>query len=79
MIEVFDVVLPIVSLVVFALLTVPVFKFIRKSKYSTALTVVWFALVFAVAGGAVANLALNYYSLPSPQPFLNMTLTDSWL
>jgi formate hydrogenlyase subunit 3/multisubunit Na+/H+ antiporter MnhD subunit len=77
MIEVFDVVLPIVSLVVFALLTVPVFKFIRKSKYSTALTVVWFAVVFAVAGGAVANLALNYYSLPSPQPFLNMTLTDS--
>lgn len=77
MIEVFDVVLPIVSLVVFALLTVPVFKFIRKSKYSTALMVVWFAVVFAVAGGAVANLALNYYSLPSPQPFLNMTLTDS--
>jgi NADH-quinone oxidoreductase subunit N len=77
MIEVFDVVLPIVSLVVFALLTVPVFKVIRKSKYRTALTVVWFAVVFAVAGGAVANLALNYYSLPSPQPFLNITLTDS--
>jgi len=77
MIEVFDVVLPIVSLVVFAVLTVPVFKFIRKSKHNAALTVVWFSVVFAVTGVAVANLALNYYSLPSPQPFLNMTLTDS--
>ncbi len=77
MIEVFDVVLPIVSLVVFAVLTVPVFKFIRKSKHNTALTVVWFSIVFAVTGATVANLALNYYSLPSPQPFLNMTLSDS--
>ena len=77
MIEVFDVVLPIVSLVIFAILTIPVFKVVRKSNYRTALTVVWFSVVFAVTGGAVANLAVNYYSLPSPQPFLNITLTDS--
>jgi NADH-quinone oxidoreductase subunit N len=77
MIEVFDVVLPIISLVVFALLTLPVFRVIRKNKHKTALTLAWFSTIFVVTGAAVANLTLKYYSLPSPQPFLNITLTDS--
>jgi len=77
MVELLDVVLPIISLVVFALLTLPVFRVIRKSQRKTALTLGWFATVFAVSGAAVANLAFKYYSLPSPPPFLNITTTDA--
>ncbi len=77
MVELLDVVLPIISLVVFALLTLPVFRFIRKSQHRTAFTLGWFAIVFAVAGATVANLTLKYYSLPSPQPFINITITDT--
>jgi proton-translocating NADH-quinone oxidoreductase chain N len=77
MVEVLDVVLPIISLVAFAILTLPVFRIIRKSKHKTALTLGWFATVFIVSGAAVANLAAKYYSLPSPQPFLNLTLSSS--
>jgi len=77
MIEVSDVVLPIISLVAFALLTLPVFRIIRKSQHKTALTLAWFSAVFTVTGGAVANLSFKYYSLPSPQPFLNVTTTDA--
>jgi proton-translocating NADH-quinone oxidoreductase chain N len=66
MIEIIDVLLPIFTLAIAALLTIPVFRQIRKSNYKTALTLCWFIAVFAVAGAAVANLALNYYSTPSP-------------
>ena len=75
MVELLDVVLPIISLIVFALLTLSVFRVIRKNKRKTALTLAWFLTVFAVTGAAVANLTLKYYSLPSPQPFLNITVT----
>jgi proton-translocating NADH-quinone oxidoreductase chain N len=77
MVEIFDVVLPIISLVAFALLTIPVFKIIRKSGHKTALTLAWFLTVFVVSGAAVANLTSQYYSLPSPQPFLNITITET--
>ena len=77
MVDVLDVVLPIISLVAFAILTLPVFRIIRKSKHGTALTLAWFATVFIVSGAAVANLTAKYYSLPSPQPFLNLTLSSS--
>ena len=66
MIEIIDVLLPIFILAIAALLTIPVFRLIRKSNYKTALTLGWFIAVFAVAGATVANLALNYYSTPSP-------------
>lgn len=75
-----DVVLPIASLVAFAILTLPVFKAIRKTKHRTGLTLVWFSVAFLVSGAAVANLASQYYSLassPSPLPFLNITLTGT--
>jgi len=74
MVEVFDAALPIVSLVGFALLTVPVLKATRKSRHNIALNLVWFGLVFSVAFAAVANLAVKYYSLPPSQGFVNMTL-----
>ena len=77
MVEILDVVLPIISLVTFAFLTIPVFRVIRRSQHETALTLAWFSTVFVVSGATVANLALQYYSLPSPQPFLNITLTDT--
>ena len=77
MVEILDVVLPIISLVIFALLTLPVFRVIRKSQHKTAWTLVWFSTVFVVSGAAVANLTSKYYSLPSPQPFLNITLTST--
>ncbi len=66
MVEMIDVILPIFTLVIAALLTIPVFRLIRKSNYKTALTLSWFIAVFAIAGATVANLALNYYSVPSP-------------
>ncbi|MGB9841419.1 MAG: proton-conducting transporter membrane subunit, partial [Candidatus Bathyarchaeales archaeon] len=77
MVELFDAVLPIISLVTFALLTIPVFKIIRKSAYKTALAIAWFLTVFLFSGAAVANLTAKYYALPPPQPFLNITLTDT--
>ena len=73
MVEILDVVLPIISLVVFSLLTLPVFRVIRRSGHKTVLTLAWFSIVFVVTGAAVASLTLEYYSLPSPQPFLNIT------
>jgi proton-translocating NADH-quinone oxidoreductase chain N len=80
MVGVIDVVLPIISLVAFSLLTIPVFRVIRKNPRRTALLLIWFSIVFLVSGIAVANLASQYYSLsapPSPLPLLNITLADT--
>ena len=66
MVQIFDVILPIFTLVIASILTIPIFRFIRKSSHQTALTVGWFVAVFAVAAAAVANLALSYYSVSSP-------------
>ena len=80
MVGIVDVILPIASLITFAILTLPVFKAIRKTQHRTALILIWFSIAFLVSGAAVANLALQYYSLassPSPLPFLNITLTGT--
>ncbi len=77
MVDILDVVLPIISLVTFAILTIPVFRAIRKTQHQTALALSWFLTAFLVSGAAVANLALQYYSLESPLPFLNITLADT--
>ncbi len=74
MLEIMDVVSPIVSLVAFAVLTIPVFRIIRRSLHRTTLTLAWFSTVFIVSGATVTRLASQYYSLSSPQPFLNITL-----
>jgi proton-translocating NADH-quinone oxidoreductase chain N len=66
MVEIIDVLLPIFALAIAALLTIPVFRLIRKSNNQTAFTLAWFLAVFAMTGAAIANLAVNYYSIPSP-------------
>jgi proton-translocating NADH-quinone oxidoreductase chain N len=76
MIEILDISLPVIVFVLFALLTIPVVKTIRKRKSGkTVLELVWFSAVFIVAAITVLNLSLKYYAEPSPQPFLNVTLT----
>lgn len=74
MIYLLDVVLPIIILVISALLTIPVFKAIRKTSHKTALTLGWFITVFIIAGATVANLALKYYDVSASQPFINLSL-----
>lgn len=77
MIEILDVSLPIISFVLFSLLTIPVVKAIRKRKSKkTILTLGWFSIVFSIAAIPVANLTIKYYEQPSPQPFLNITLAS---
>jgi NADH-quinone oxidoreductase subunit N len=77
MVSIFDVAFPIITLVAFALLTIPIFKLIRKTTHITVLTLSWFGLVFAVAFAAVANLAIQYYKVPLDQSFVNITLSTT--
>jgi proton-translocating NADH-quinone oxidoreductase chain N len=76
MVAIIDVILPIITLVIAALLTLPVFRLIRKSNNKTALTLGWFITVFAIAGAAVANLYLSYYTNAAP-PIVNLGLSGS--
>jgi len=77
MIRILDVSLPIISFVLFSLLTIPVIKTIRKRKSkTTALSLGWFAVIFITATATVANLAIKYYEQSSSQPFLNITLAS---
>ena len=48
--EIIDVILPIFILVIAALLTIPVFRLIRKSILQDCLDSGWFIAVFAIAG-----------------------------
>ncbi len=77
MIKFLDVSLPIISFVLFSLLTIPVVKAVRKRKSKiTVLTLGWFSIIFITAAITVANLVIKYYEQPSPQPFLSMTLAS---
>jgi NADH-quinone oxidoreductase subunit N len=76
MVQILDVVLPIFTLVIAALLTIPIFKIIRKQNHKTALTIGWILAVFLIAGLTVANLALSYYSVTNPLP-QNLALDGS--
>ncbi len=64
MVELIDVISPILTLVIAALLTIPILRAIRTTSHKTALTLVWFIAVFAIAGTLVANLASNFYASP---------------
>ncbi len=68
-----DVILPIFTFIIAALLTIPIFKAIRKSSHQTALTLAWVLAIFAIAGITVANLAFTYYSTTNPAS-INLTL-----
>jgi len=77
MVQILDIILPIFTLVIAALLTIPVFRIIRKQgSHKTALTLSWFLVVFLIAGVTVANLALTYFSTANPAP-LNLALDGS--
>lgn len=73
MTTILDLILPIFTLVIAALLTIPIFKAIRGSSHKTALMITWVIAVFAIAGLSVANLTLSYYSVANPAP-LTLTL-----
>jgi NADH-quinone oxidoreductase subunit N len=69
MVQILDIILPILTLVIASLLTIPIFKIIRKHpNHKTAATLAWVLVVFLVAGLAVTNLALSYYSTANPLP-----------
>ncbi|MCW4030322.1 MAG: NADH-quinone oxidoreductase subunit N [Candidatus Bathyarchaeota archaeon] len=74
MVEILTVLLPIITFVIAALLTIPIFKIIRRSTHKTGLTVSWVVVVFVVASLFVANLAINYYSDPTS---INIALDGS--
>jgi NADH-quinone oxidoreductase subunit N len=77
MVQILDVVLPIFTLVIAALLTIPIFRIIRKqNSHKTAMTLGWVLVVFLIAGVTVANLALSYYSVANPLP-QNLALDGS--
>ncbi|HJW30525.1 MAG TPA: proton-conducting transporter membrane subunit, partial [Saprospiraceae bacterium] len=69
MVQILDVILPLLTLIIASLLTIPVFRIIRKSaNHKTAATLAWVLLVSLAAGITVANLALSYYSTTNPEP-----------
>jgi len=79
MIELLDAILPIVCLVVFAILTVPVVRLINKSGHKTGFTLAWFGAVFATVIAFTANLAMKYYALSPADGFVSFNLSDSTL
>jgi proton-translocating NADH-quinone oxidoreductase chain N len=68
MVQLLDLFLPIITLILASLLTIPIFKAIRKTSHKTALTLTWVLVVFAIAAFTVVNLALSYYSTANPAP-----------
>ena len=76
MVQIFDVILPIVTFVIAGLLTIPIFRFIRKSNNKQALTLGWFLAVFAIGAVTIANLYLSYYTTANPPP-ASLTLTGA--
>src|SRR3989304_2709266 len=74
MVQIFDVILPIFTLIIAALLTIPVFKLARKSNNKNAVTLTWFIAVFAIVIFSVATLTINYFSTPTPDK-INLTIT----
>ena len=75
MIGILDVFLPIISCVLFSLLTIPIVKATHKIKSKrNAVILIWFLMVFITVAITVANLAIKYYEQPPPQPFLSITL-----
>jgi proton-translocating NADH-quinone oxidoreductase chain N len=74
MVEIIDVILPIATLVIASLLTIPIFAIIRKNNHKTALTVIWFLVVSAISVATITNLVLSYYRIVNP---VSLTLSLS--
>jgi NADH:ubiquinone oxidoreductase subunit 5 (subunit L)/multisubunit Na+/H+ antiporter MnhA subunit len=68
MATIIDVILPIFTLIIGALLTIPVFKIARKSNHKNAITLAWLVAVIAIAIIGVANLSISYFSVSNPEP-----------
>jgi NADH-quinone oxidoreductase subunit N len=76
MVQILDVIYPIITLVIASLLTIPVFRLIRKGNqaHKTASTLAWFLVVFAVAAVTIVNLVLKYYNVANPEAqYINLT------
>jgi proton-translocating NADH-quinone oxidoreductase chain N len=73
MVAIIDVILPIFTLIIGALLTIPVFKIARQSKHKNAITLAWLIAVIAIAIIGVANLSIGYFSVSNPAP-LNLSI-----
>jgi proton-translocating NADH-quinone oxidoreductase chain N len=77
MVSILDVSSPIISFILFSLLTIPVVRAIRKRESRrTTLSLCWSAIVFVTATATVANLAIKYYDQASSNPFLSISLTS---
>jgi proton-translocating NADH-quinone oxidoreductase chain N len=75
MVNFLDVSSPIISFVLFSLMTIPVVNAIRRRKSKrAALFSCWATIVFLTAVLAVANLAIKYYDQASSNPFLSISL-----
>ncbi len=72
-VQIFDVILPIFTLIIAALLTIPVFKLARKSSHKNAVTLTWFIAVFAIVIFSVAALTINYFNASDPSVNLSIT------
>ena len=77
MVTIIDIILPIFTFVIAAIMTIPIFKIIRRTNnHKTALTLGWFMAVFAIASLTVVNLFLSYYTTANPLP-ANLALDGS--
>ncbi|MBN2150818.1 MAG: NADH-quinone oxidoreductase subunit N [Candidatus Lokiarchaeota archaeon] len=77
MIETVDVLLPVMVCVVLSLLSLVIFKRIRKAGRRKALLMVaWSAGAFTAIAASVLNIAVKYYGAPAPLPFLGFSLTS---
>ncbi|MFX1318176.1 MAG: NADH-quinone oxidoreductase subunit N [Promethearchaeota archaeon] len=74
MIDILDVTLPTICFIISALLTIPIIGQIRKNQPNAIiLSTIWLIGVFGIVALAVTNLALKFYSLPLPRPFLELS------
>lgn len=75
--DILDAIMPIATLVIFSLLTVPVVSSARKRTHKVFLILLWFIFIFAVSSALITNLALKYYAQMNIDPIVNLTLSNS--
>ncbi len=70
-----EVFLPIVSFIVFSLLTIPVTNIAGGKRRKSMIMLSWFIVIFTVTSIFVANLVAEYYAQMEKEPFLNLTFS----